>query len=71
MQMYDLFMSLRFERDRAKNLGVWSKLCRLAERFRDRDQYERAGRHSWRDVQEALADIGHLDSITLEKRIRQ
>lgn len=47
--LYDLWMSLRYERDEAKRLGVWAELCRLSEGWRDDDardgikSYEKAG----------------------------
>jgi hypothetical protein len=46
-QLYDLFMSMRYERDVAADLGVWAIMCRIAKEFREQDDREREGRKSW------------------------
>jgi predicted nucleic acid-binding Zn ribbon protein len=56
-QLYDLFMSMRYERDKAKELGLWAIMCRMAKDMRGEDEIKREGRKSWqrpRDVLERL-----------------
>ena len=65
--MYDLFMALRYDRCEAKELEVWSKLCRMAEHYRDEDQRERAGRKSWRPAKTVLRDRPDLSARTMVK----
>lgn len=55
-EIYDLFMCLRNERPLATALGVWKLLCRLAQAYREEDERERAGRRSWRDPKQMLAE---------------
>lgn len=50
----DLFMALRFDRDTAKELGVWTLLTRLSKQFRDEDNLRRGGRRSWQPPQRVL-----------------
>jgi hypothetical protein len=54
-QLFDLVMALRFDRRRAKELGAWSLLCRMATAFRAEDMHERDGRLSWDDPQTVRA----------------
>lgn len=49
---FDLFMAIRYERDLAKALQLWSVLCRLAEQTRQDDIDKRGGRKSWGNVKE-------------------
>lgn len=53
-ELYDLFMAVRYDRDKAKELELWTKLCRMAQTFREEDQRERAGRKSWQDPEAVL-----------------
>lgn len=53
-QLYDLFMSMRFEREKATDLGLWAIMCRMASAMRDEDNRERDGRKSWQPVSAAL-----------------
>lgn len=46
-QLYDLFMSMRYEREKAADLGVWAIMCRIAKDFREEDDRDRDGRKSW------------------------
>lgn len=48
-QVYDLFMAMRYERGLAAKLGVWSLMCRMANKWREEDVRERDGRPSWVD----------------------
>ena len=46
-EMYDLVMSMRFDRGREPENKAWSLLCTIAGRFRDEDKQHRDGRKSW------------------------
>lgn len=39
-EMYDLFMAMRYERDEAKELGCWSRLCAMAMHFKEQDDVD-------------------------------
>lgn len=45
VEIYDLAMELRFDRDRAQEDGTWSLFCNCLSRFNDEDR--KAGRKSW------------------------
>jgi hypothetical protein len=45
--LYDLFMTMRYERGRAKVLGIWAIVCRMAMEWRREDDAKRGGRKSW------------------------
>lgn len=53
-QLYDLFMIYRYERELAGRLGIWAKLCRMAQDFRQEDTTKRQGRYSWDDAKTVL-----------------
>jgi hypothetical protein len=46
-ELYDLFMALRYERELANKLGVWTMICKLAAEWVAEDARERGGRKSW------------------------
>lgn len=56
-QLYDLFMTMRFDRQAAADNHVWSTLCSVASAFRDSDKSARGGRRSWRKLQAALGAL--------------
>lgn len=56
-QLYDLVMTMRFDRKTATDKQVWSVLCGLASAFRAGDQHARDGRRSWRKLGAALSGI--------------
>lgn len=55
-ELYDVFMALRFERDKAKSEALWTLCCSLARHYRDEDKHTRAGRKSW-NIESALKRI--------------
>ncbi len=61
-QFYDLFMAIRYERKLAKELELWTKLCRMAQDFKEEDDAH--GRKSWQDVREVIAKRPDLSCIT-------
>lgn len=56
-EMYDLVMSMRFERATAKEHELWTTLCRVSSAYRAADKTHRAGRQSWKNIKKALSDI--------------
>lgn len=48
-EFYDLFMTIRYDRETATKRATWSKLCALAAHCRAEDERARAGRRSWQD----------------------
>jgi hypothetical protein len=53
-ELYDLFMSMRYERERAAQQGVWKFMCRMAKSYRANDERERDGRKSWDDMRDVF-----------------
>lgn len=47
IQLYDVFMEMRYRRQGSK--GLWTLMCRLAEEWRDEDARIRRGLQSWKD----------------------
>ena len=60
--VYDLVMSLRFDREEAKARGIFSLLCRMASNFRAIDHRERQGRKSWADL-DATRNAHHASRV--------
>jgi hypothetical protein len=52
--LYDLFCAMRRERSEAKELGIWSEMCRLELRWNEEDAAEREGRKSYVPPKQAL-----------------
>lgn len=63
-ELYDLYMAHRFERDRAKQLGVFQAINRLASNYRQEDVARRAGRKSWRAPRTVLEERPYLKAIS-------
>ena len=62
-ELYDLYMAHRFERNRAKQLGVFQAINRLASNFREEDKARRSGRRSWRSPRTVLDERPFLKAI--------
>lgn len=45
--IYDLLMTMRYERGLGAQLKLWSKVCTILANFRREDHEKRASRHSW------------------------
>lgn len=65
-QLYDLFMSMRYECDKASDLGVWAIMCRMAKDYREEDEREREGRKSW---QPASVVLDRLPTVMRSKDV--
>lgn len=63
-EMYDLVMALRFDREKATELGVWKVICRVAAEHHEQDQRERGGRRSWRGAKSVIARRPYLMALT-------
>ena len=63
--LYDLFMTMRYERGTAKLLGVWAILCRLAQDWNDEDKAE--GRKSYLPARRVLER--HVTALGTRTRI--
>lgn len=63
-QLYDMMMALRYERDEAKALKVWTAMTRMAQGFKEEDDKARGGRRSWRRIRDVLADNVWLQTIS-------
>lgn len=53
--VFDLVATMRFERSKAKRLGVWATLCRVMK-----DYHDAHDRKIWRDVEDVLQNVTHL-----------
>lgn len=58
--LYDLFMAHRSERERSKDQGFWSAMCRLAANWKTED--EAADRKSYTDPGTFITANPHLSS---------
>lgn len=63
--LYDLFMTMRYERGTAKLLGVWAILCRLAQDWNEDDKAE--GRKSYLPARRVLER--HVEAQSFRSRI--
>lgn len=54
---YHLIRAIRRERDKAKQLGLWTELCRLELAWEDEDRAENRSAKSYKPPEMALADI--------------
>lgn len=64
--LYDLFMAMRYERDKATDLGIWAIMCRMAQEYREQDARDREGRKSW---QPASTVIDRLPVVMRSKDV--
>lgn len=67
-ELYDLFMSQRFDRTTAREMGAWTVMCSLASAYRDADKAKRGGRRSWRKLDAALGSIPMAFGAAGDKR---
>lgn len=58
--LFDLIMTVRFDRKLATAFKVWRAINRLAALYRDEDVRRRGGRKSWRRLSEVRADHVYL-----------
>lgn len=67
-ELYDLFMSLRYDREKATALGVWAFVCKLAQSFKEEDDRfavasGRSGFKSWSNPTTVMARKPWLNAI--------
>ncbi len=65
VDLFHLFMSMRFDRANAEAEGVWSLMCRLAASYKEQDDRDRDGRRSWDDVAKVRARNPHLGATVV------
>jgi len=64
-ELYDLFRALRRERGAAKDLAIWTAICRLELKWQTEDEAARPGRKSYMPPRKALANL--LDKGSLPR----
>lgn len=52
-ELYDLFRALRRERAKAKQLNLWTQICRLELEWQMQDERERPGRKSYMETEKS------------------
>lgn len=62
-EMYDLFRALRRERGEAKELNIWTLLCRLELKWQEDDAADRPGRRSYMPPNKALNNLFDKGSL--------
>lgn len=62
-ELYDLFRALRRERADAKDLNLWTELCRLELQWQIEDERERPGRRSYMPPQKAVTILKDKGSL--------
>jgi hypothetical protein len=69
VDLFHLFMSMRFDRANAEAEGVWSLMCRLAASYKEQDHRERDGRKSFDDVAKVRERNPHLNSTVVGLKV--
>lgn len=64
-ELYDLFRALRRERGVAKEMNLWTQLCRLELSWQQQDDAERPGRRSYMPPAKAITNL--LDRGSLQR----
>lgn len=64
-ELYDLFRALRRERADAKELNLWTQLCRLELKWQAEDETDRPGRRSYMPPAKAIMIL--LDKGSLQR----
>lgn len=62
-ELYDLFRALRRERSDAKELNLWTHLCRLELKWQTEDDTARPGRRSYMSPQKAITILKDKGSL--------
>lgn len=62
-ELYDLFRALRRERADAKELGLWTQLCRLELKWQGEDEAKRPGRRSYMPPKKAIMILKDKGSL--------
>jgi len=63
--MYDLFRALRRERTTAKEMNIWTMMCRLEHKWQQEDERQRPNRRSYMPPKKALENL--LDKGSLPR----
>lgn len=70
-EIYDLFRAIRRERREAKQLGLWTEMCRLELRWQEEDERERPGRRSYMPPQTALMNLKYTGRLMMGEIVAQ
>lgn len=62
-ELYDLFRAMRRERDEAKRLNIWTKMCQLELGWQQEDEAARPGRRSYMPPRAAIAHLTDKGSL--------
>lgn len=62
-ELYDLFRALRRERSDAKDLNLWTHLCRLELKWQTEDETARPGRRSYMPPTKAITILKDKGSL--------
>ncbi|MGI9297796.1 MAG: hypothetical protein ACR2QC_07850 [Gammaproteobacteria bacterium] len=68
--LYDMFMTMRFERDKAAQEQLWSIMCRQAAHWREQDEKEIHKARSWGDPMPYVQQNPWLRQSTTSHRIK-
>lgn len=61
--LYDAFMAMRFDRDAAKDKGLWALMCRMASAWNEEDKA--AGRQSYFPPDETVMRNVQHQAVTI------
>lgn len=64
-ELYDLFMAMRYDREKSKILGVWNLMCRMAQVWNEEDKA--AGRQTYFRPEIVVEKNLHLRAEVLVK----
>lgn len=64
-ELYDLFRAIRRERETSKEMNLWTKACRLEEKWQEEDERERPGRRSYLPPREAFLQLAGAGKISI------
>lgn len=56
-ELYDLFRALRRERGTAKEMNLWTQMCRLELKWQQEDEAQRPGRRSYMPPCKAVENL--------------
>lgn len=66
-EAYDLLRAMRRERAEAKEMNLWTAICRLEEKWQAEDDHDRPGRRSYIPPAEAVMQL--VDAGKISRRM--
>lgn len=65
--LYDAFMAMRYDREEARDEGLWALMCRMAQTWNDEDKA--AGRQSYYPAKETVQrNVRHKATIMVKAK---